>query len=70
MEISDAEMDRIRKEMAQSSSRMEVSDADKNRIRREMSKAFGRMDVKFSTKSEKKKILVLVVTILSKVKTN
>ena len=44
MEISDAEMDRIRKEMAQSSSRMEVSDADKNRIRREMSKAFGSMD--------------------------
>ena len=54
MELSDAEMDRIRTEMRQSSSRMEVSDADKNRIREEMSRSFGRLDVKFSSNSENK----------------
>ena len=42
MELSDAEMDRIRKEMRQSTRRMEVSDADKIRIREEMSRSFGR----------------------------
>ena len=42
MELSDAEMDRIRKEMRQSTRRMEVSDADKTRIREEMSRSFGR----------------------------
>ena len=36
MDVSNADMDRIRKEMAESSRRMDVSDAEKDRIRKEM----------------------------------